>query len=100
MKKKLVAIILVLALSLGLTACAGGSTTPEKVELPQYKVGVILYNLSNDWALNIMKSIEYLGSNLNVTFDYAVGGTDGTDHRPLKTSVRPALTASSICIPA
>lgn len=76
MKKKLVAIILVLALSLGLTACAGGSTTPEKVELPQYKVGVILYNLSNDWALNIMKSIEYLGSNLNVTFDYAVGGTD------------------------
>ena len=58
MKKKLVAIILVLALSLGLTACAGGSTTPEKVELPQYKVWVILYNLSNDWALNIISPLS------------------------------------------
>lgn len=94
MKTRIFAILLVLALCLNLAACAGATvnttgtttgvtagtsadtTTEVNVELPEYKVGVILYDLSNKWAKDIMKSIEYLGKELNIKFEYAVGGTD------------------------
>lgn len=59
---------------------AGNDPDPDVVtipdDLPAYKVGVILYDLSCQWALNIMGCLEYLGKPLNVTFEYAIGGTD------------------------
>ena len=87
--KKFIALVLALVMALSLVACGAGApaddgATPDAgadagivtTDLPEYKVGVILYDLSNQWALNIMGCLEYLGEQLNVTFEYAVGGTD------------------------
>ncbi|MDO4572443.1 MAG: substrate-binding domain-containing protein [Clostridia bacterium] len=90
--KKLIALLLALVMALSLAACAapaadpaapaaddGAAAAPEAdvpADLPAYKVGVILYDLSNLWAQNIMQGIESLGKELNVTFEYAIGGTD------------------------
>lgn len=102
--KKLVAMLLAAVLCFGLAACGnnaaqpnGGSPSAQNPgapsaqdpssgneppvanvpdDLPPYKVGVVLYDLSCQWALNIMGCLEYLGDQLNVTFEYAVGGTD------------------------
>ncbi len=80
--KKIVALLLALVMVFGLVACGEppappvneGTDLPDN--LPEYKVGVILYDLSGQWARNIMGCLEYLGEPLNITFEYAVGGTD------------------------
>lgn len=87
--KKFIALVLTLVMALSLVAC--GSTAPADdgaapdagedvgivtTDLPEYKVGVILYDLSNQWAHNIMGCLEYLGDQMNVSFEYAIGGTD------------------------
>lgn len=86
--KKFIALLLALVMALSLVACGssapaddgaandGADTGIVTTDLPEYKVGVILYDLSNQWALNIMGCLEYLGEQLNITFEYAVGGTD------------------------
>ncbi len=85
--KKFIALLLALVMALSLVACGEkapvddgaaneGGNEIVATDLPEYKVGVILYDLSNQWALNIMGCLEYLGEKLNVTFEYAVGGTD------------------------
>ena len=85
--KKFIALLLALVMALSLVACGekapaddgaanDGGNEIVATDLPEYKVGVILYDLSNQWALNIMGCLEYLGEKLNVTFEYAVGGTD------------------------
>lgn len=85
--KKFIALLLALVMALSLVACGEkapvddgaaneGGNEIVAADLPEYKVGVILYDLSNQWALNIMGCLEYLGEKMNVTFEYAVGGTD------------------------
>lgn len=86
--KRLLALVLSLAMLFSLAACTGGkegdaddAVSPASdieipSDLPEYKVGVILYDLSNQWAKNIMNAIETVGKDLNITFEYAVGGTD------------------------
>ena len=85
--KKFIALLLALVMALSLVACGsapaddgaaddGADAGIVTTDLPEYKVGVVLYDLSNQWALNIMGCLEYLGDQLNVNFEYAVGGTD------------------------
>lgn len=99
--KKALALFLALMLCVGLVACGGDSSSSSAAaagsssvaasgsvvdgddsgatipgDLPAYKVGVILYDLSNLWAQNIRNALEYLAADLNVTLDYGIGGSD------------------------
>lgn len=88
--KKFIALLLTLVMALSLVACGSAPAADDganaddgaadagivTTDLPEYKVGVVLYDLSNQWAQNIMGCLEYLGDQLNVSFEYAVGGTD------------------------
>ena len=74
--KKIIAILLSLVVCMSLAACGGSSSSDNDSGLPEYKVGVILYDLSNAWAQNIMSAIEYIGEELNIEFEYAIGGPD------------------------
>ena len=56
------------------SADASDSTATELTET--YKVGVILYDTSSQWALDIMGCLESIGDELGITFETALGGTD------------------------
>lgn len=73
--KKIIALLLALVVTMSLVGC-GKTDSGANSDLPNYKVGVIMYDLSNEWAVNIMEAIEYLGEELNIEFDYALGGPD------------------------
>lgn len=73
--KKIIALLLAIAVTFSFTAC-GNSDSGDSGDLPKYKVGVIMYDLSNEWSQNIKDSIESLGEELNVEFEYAFGGPD------------------------
>lgn len=73
--KKIIALLLTFTVILSLAGC-GKSGGDSASDLPEYKVGVIMYDLSNEWSINIKEAIESLGEELNISFDYAFGGPD------------------------
>jgi ABC-type sugar transport system substrate-binding protein len=42
----------------------------QETGLPRYKIGVVLYTLSNQWAKNIMRALDYLGEEFNCEMFY------------------------------
>lgn len=73
--KRIIAILLSLTVLFSLAGC-GNSGGDSGSDLPEYKVGVIMYDLSNEWSINIQEALESLGEDLNITFEYAFGGPD------------------------
>ena len=71
--KKVIALLLAAALCLGMfsTMAVAAEETQQT-----YKVGVILYDTECQWAKDIMGCLESIGSELGVTFETAIGGTD------------------------
>lgn len=69
MKKELTALLLALAIVLGLAACASTQTAPPKYTMePVHKIGVIVYNTGDDEVIGFR---DYLQSYIEDNFEMA-----------------------------